>query len=175
MAGWIIFLTIPIVIGGIVAFIKLLVKKTVPLVGSQNQITSLYDKEGELFSIQNLSGNVVILQAWSNLNQLENDSRRLKNFLNLAIQYNSKLKCFLVYVDENELKDIPRANSILEKYSLPLLLDKDGVFPRFFGKEYSLWSLILDERGIIRSIPHDRLTGFDKTILKKIFTQKKSN
>jgi hypothetical protein len=57
---------------------------------------------------------------------------------------------------------------LLAKYSVPILFDKYGVFPRFFGKEYKLGSLIIDGEGIVRSAPSDRLFGSDRRILAKI-------
>lgn len=174
MLSWLIYFSIPAILGGVGAFLRLLLKKPHPMIGKRNEITTLYDVNGNIFSVETLVGYVVVLQAWSEVHNLGGICRRLMRFSTTGNRNQATLKCFLVYVGEDSLNVIPKANKLLAKYPIPILLDKDGVFPRFFGKEFKIGGLILDDKGIVRSVPRDRVTGFDKKIIRDILLEKKS-
>jgi hypothetical protein len=171
MLAWLIYFSIPAVVRGAVSLVRPSFSRPHRMIGRPNEIRALYDVSGGVFSIQS-AGEVLILQAWSEPHELPWLCRRLTRFSSMGTTYGAAFRCFLVYVGESAIHELSARSSTLATCAWPLLFDRDGVFPRFFGSEFKAGSLIVDRTGTIRCVPGCCGFGSERRVLKAILSHR---
>jgi hypothetical protein len=168
LAAWIIFLSFPIILGGIWSFIKILFRKPHPLIGKSDMDFAFLDQENRPVSLADMKGKILILEPFEEIENAQIPSFGLIGKMEKWKGFDDpKLQLVYIYSGSNRFfsRVLEKKNIVLPR----LLFDTKYLLKEYFGNDYLKSSLILDQNGCVRSVPMEQWGGnHDKKVVMKI-------